>query len=245
MLIDAHAHMDVERPHIFTVLCGTDPVGAAQVLKKRCDMVVPCCALHPWYTDRYSVEEMIPFIEQSPVLGEIGLDSEWTDVPMDAQRKAFYEQLILAEKLQKPIVLHTKGMEKEIAETISSFTVRKLVHWYSCMDHLDKYLDLDCYFTVGPDHETNPAVREVIRRAPMERLLTETDGLSAVEWAIGRKAAPWEIENIIQGEIAAIANAKGLSCEETEMLVHKNLMRFIYGTGIDLSNPHILDAFKR
>jgi len=120
-------------------------------------------------------------------------------------------------------------MEKEIAETIAPYTVRKLVHWYSCVDYLDLYLEQDCYFTVGPDHGENAAVREVIRRVPLNRLLTETDGLSAVEWAIGRKAEPDEIELVLRREIEAIADAKGLSCSETEAAVYENLLRFIYG----------------
>ena len=229
MLIDAHAHIDVERQNVLTVLCGTDPVSAAEVLRRRSDMSIPSCGLHPWYADRYSTADMLSFIEESPVLGEIGLDSVWTDVPMDMQRRAFREQLELAEKLRKPVVLHTKGMEKEIAETLAPYTVRKLVHWYSCMEHLDLYLQQDCYFTVGPDHAGNAAVREVIRRAPMNRLLTETDGLSAVEWAIGRKATHGETESVLRQELEAIAGIKGLSCAGTEEIVFRNLMRFIYG----------------
>lgn len=237
MLIDAHAHLDVVRPNIVTVLCGTDPVSAEQVLEKCCDTVIPCCALHPWYADQYSVDEMLVFIKQSPVLGEIGLDNKWTHVPMELQRKAFHEQLLLAETLQKPIVLHTKGMEKEIAETIAPFPVRKLVHWYSCMEHLDRYLEQDCYFTVGPNYETDPAVRQVICSAPPERLLTETDGLDAIAWTMGRKAESRDIENVLRGEIDAIAKAKALSFEKTEAIVHENLLRFIYGTKALPSKP--------
>lgn len=229
MLIDAHAHIDVERPNVLTVLCGTDPVSAKDVMKKRSDLVITSCALHPWYADRFSVEEMLQYIKENPVVGEIGLDNVWTDVPMDIQRKVFHEQLALAEKLRKPIVLHTKGMEKEIAEMIAPFRTKKLVHWYSCMGYLDMYLEQDCYFSVGPDHGENPAVREVIRRVPLNRLLTETDGLSAVEWAIGRKAAADEVETVIRGELAAISEAKGVPLFDAEVAIHENLMRFLEG----------------
>lgn len=229
MIIDAHAHLDVERPNILTVLCGTEPVSAAKVIAMQGDRVVASCALHPWYADRVTVEEMLPFIEASPVLGEIGLDSVWTDAPMDAQRSAFHRQLELAQQLNKPIVLHTKGMEREIAETIAPYSVRKLVHWYSCMDHLEMYLAQNCWFTVGPDWEQNPAVQQVIRRAPLNRLLTETDGLSAVEWALNRAVQAEEIEAVLRGELSAIASAKGISAEEAEAAVHQNLLKFIYG----------------
>jgi len=229
MLIDAHAHIDVDRPNVRTLLCGASPMDAQEVLERRNDMVIACCALHPWYAARHCVQDMMPYIAQCPVLGEIGLDSVWTDAPMEAQRSAFREQLALAEDMRKPIVLHTKGMEREIAETIAPCTVRKLVHWYSCMEHLDLYIAQDCYFTVGPDFDKNEAVQQLIRRVPMNRLLTETDGLSAVEWAIGRRAAPDEIERVLRGELQAIAQAKGMPCPEVEKMVCDNLQRFLYG----------------
>lgn len=229
MLIDAHAHIDTERTGILTVLCGTDPESAAEVLRRSSNHVIPCCALHPWYAQGCTVGDMIPFMERSLVVGEIGLDSVWTDVPMDVQRKAFHEQLELAERMRKPIVLHTKGMEKEIAETIAPYTMRKLVHWYSCMEHLELYLRQNCYFTVGPDCGENPAVLEVIRQAPLDRLLTETDGLSAVEWALGHKIEPGEIEEVLRYELQMIADIKGISAGEAETTIYENLMRFLYG----------------
>lgn len=229
MIVDAHAHIDVERRNVLTLLCGTEPESSAKVIAAAGENVIPCCALHPWYADRFAVADMLPYIEASPVLGEIGLDSVWTDVPMDAQRRGFHEQLRLAGQMNKPIVLHTKGMEREIAETIAPCAVRKLVHWYSCMEHLEMYLAQDCYFTVGPDHTVNPAVRQVIERAPLNRLLTETDGLSAVEWALGRSVQPEEIGAVLRGELEAIAEAKGVCIERAEEIVRENLLRFIYG----------------
>lgn len=229
MIVDAHAHIDLDRPGILTVLCGTEPLSAERVLSMRAENVIASCALHPWYAARHSVEDMLPYIEKSPILGEIGLDSVWTDVPMVHQYKAFREQLEIAARLNKPIVLHTKGMEREIAREIRPYSVRKLVHWYSCEDFLDDYLEQDCWFTVGPDHENNPAVQQVIRRAPLNRLLTETDGLSAVEWALGRSVQPGEIESVLRGELNAIAQAKGITADEAEKAVYRNLMEFING----------------
>lgn len=229
MIIDAHAHIDVDRPDVLTVLCGTEPVSAEKVIAMRNDRVIASCALHPWYAEKHSVSEMLPFIEQSHVLGEIGLDSVWTDADMNAQRKVFHEQLELAAALKKPIVLHTKGMEKEIAGAIAKYDLRKLVHWYSCEEHLEMYLEQDCWFTVGPDHEANPAVRQVIERAPLCRLLTETDGLSAVEWALNRPVRAEEIGSVLRGELAAIARIKGIPVEEAERIVYRNLIEFVYG----------------
>ena len=56
-----------------------------------------------------------------------------------------------------------------------------MVHWYSADHDLDGYLDLDCYFSVGPDVIWNPAVQQVAKRVPENRILLETDGMEAVK----------------------------------------------------------------
>ena len=232
MLIDAHAHFCrpdelAVRRGIRTVYCGTDPVSAARALALRGENARISCGLHPWHADGAEVSDLLPFIRESDALGEIGLDSVWCDVDMDRQRAVFARQLGLAAALGLPVILHTKGMEAEIARTVERCPARKLVHWYSCMEHLDDYLAQDCYFTVGPDYETNPAVRQVLRRVPLARILTETDGLDAVAWATGRPAGPDAIPAVLRGELAAIAEAHGITPAEAEVQVEVNLARFL------------------
>ena len=236
MLIDAHAHYHrpdelPARRGVRTLFCGTNPETAAQVLALRGENHLVSCGLHPWQADRFTVADMLPYIRQSAALGEIGLDSVWTDVDMDIQRRAFTEQLDLAQRLGMPVILHTKGMEGEIARTLRPFIVPKLVHWYSCEDYLDEYIDQGCWFTVGPDHAGNPAVQAVIRRVPLDRLLTETDGLDAVAWALNRPATPDMIGETLRGELRAIAPAHGVHPAEADDRVAENLERFLSGHG--------------
>ena len=240
MLIDAHAHYHrpdelPARRGVRTLFCGTNPETAAQVLALRGDGRLASCGLHPWQADRFTVADMLPYIRQSAALGEIGLDSVWTDVDMDIQRRAFTAQLDLAQRLGMPVILHTKGMEAEIAEALLPYSMPKLVHWYSCGEHLEKYLARDCWFTVGPDHATNPAVQAVLRSVPPDRIMTETDGLEAIAWALGRDVVPEEIKAVIEGELKAIASVHGISVFEAEDRVEENFARFM-GLNSDLSS---------
>lgn len=234
MLIDAHAHYHrsdelTARRGVRTLFCGTNPETAAQALALRGKNRLACCGLHPWHSDRFTAAEMLPFIKESAALGEIGLDSVWCDVDMAVQRRAFAEQLDLARQLGLPVVLHTKGMESEIARTLRRYTLPKLVHWYSCEDYLFDYLDQDCYFTIGPDYETNPAVQAVLRHVPLNRILTETDGLDAVAWALNRPVESTEIKRVLRGELAAIAWVHGIDPTEAEVKVEANFERFLHG----------------
>lgn len=75
-------------------------------------VLIPACGLHPWYSDKWEPEEMFSLMEKVPVIGEIGMDSVWCDVPLDRQRKALEKQLQFACEIKKPVVLHTKGQKR-------------------------------------------------------------------------------------------------------------------------------------
>ncbi len=177
MLCDAHAHLgnDTEWEErtgkgILSLICATGPEEAGKLFSRlewlKGRAVIPTAGLHPWYADQYTVQDMEPYIRRCPVVGEIGMDSVWCQVPLPVQERVFREQLAMACSLKKPVVLHTKGQEKAIASILKEYPNRYLVHWYSCEEYLEEYLALDCYFSVGPDAWWNPAVAQAARRAP-------------------------------------------------------------------------------
>nr|WP_315024832.1 TatD family hydrolase [uncultured Aminipila sp.] len=188
--------------------------------------------IHPWNINDFcrgveDINSLKPFYEKVHAVGEIGMDSVWCDCDLALQRKVFIEQVNMAETLRKPVVLHTKGQEKQIAEILKDYSVRKLVHWYSCEQYLESFMEQDCYFTVGPNYKTSSAVKKVIRLVPLERLLVETDGISAVEWAVGRKINTEEIPSILRETMAAIADEKKVGISAVEEVLEQNFHRFI------------------
>ena len=136
-------------------------------------------------------------------------------MPAADQRPAFVRQLDIAREMGKRVLLHTKGCEEEIARLVSERRVPCVVHWYSCMEHLERYLDMDSYFTIGPGVFNDPAVREVARRAPKGRLLVETDGLSAVSWAFEREVAVKELRPTLEAMLKEVASIRGEAVEDT------------------------------
>jgi len=236
-VIDAHAHPGTpqerrirERLGIATLLCGTDPASAADVLACAVGSAVftPCCALHPWKAADFPPEAMLPFLEMCPVVGETGLDSVWCDTPMTAQTEVFLWHLDYAQRAGKPVVLHTKGREREAAQILRRYSMPKVVHWYSCEEAPGDYLEQGCYFTIGPDAETNPTVRRVAALAPLDRLLTETDGLNAVTWALGRNVEPEELPAVLRSELCVIAGEKKLPVETVARAVERNYHHLLF-----------------
>lgn len=202
-LSDAHGHIGTEeelgerqRLRILSMICAVSPGEAERLLRRTGNWdfqagglsrpgqyLVPACGVHPWYADRYGLEDMEKWMALCPVIGEIGMDSVWCGVDLRIQEERFCQQLRLARSWGRPVVLHTKGQEREISDILREYPNRYLVHWYSCDSYLENYLELGCYFSVGPDVWWNTAVQQVARRVPADRLLIETDGLEAVEWA--------------------------------------------------------------
>lgn len=240
MIIDAHMHITendeannilacLEKGDILGLVAGTKPEDCHRVheLAQRCNRIIPTYGLHPWYADNASFKDMEPYLTVCPVIGEIGLDSVWCDVVLNVQRKILVAQLDLAEERGCPVILHTKGQEKEIARIIADYTMPVIVHWYSSENYLDKYLELDCYFTVGPDVHINPAVQQIAREVPLERLFVESDGISAVEWATGKAITPQELPAILSAGMNYIAGVKNVAPEIVRAQMEENLARLL------------------
>lgn len=244
-LYDAHAHIGTteeltlrKKQNILSLICATDPEEAKQLEELAADpslssVIRPAFGLHPWKADQISFLAMEPWLLKASVIGEIGLDSVWCSVPLSVQEKAFCAQLELASAMKKPVILHTKGQEKQIARLIRAYPNTYLVHWYSGGKGLSDFLDLDCYFTIGPDVFYQPAVQKAAVLAPENRLLVETDGCSAVKWAYEqasfckRPLPPWnDIKAVLNHSIDTIASLRGISPESLAVKMEETFRRF-------------------
>ena len=209
--------------------------------------------IHPWYADQHLTEEMQEAYSECDYIGEIGMDSVWCDIPLDIQQKRLEEQLQIAADLKKPVLLHTKGQEKRIAELLRGFPYHICVHWYSGTEQdLEPYLDLGCYFTLGPDFSAacgSAADRRLLRgfskeekkqkrslyqrmlqEIPVERLFIETDGISAVAWTMGEAEAEWNmLPFALQANMQSLAEATGKNEAELQQQLCRNLGRFLQG----------------
>lgn len=242
LLCDAHTHFvsekDIEerlQHQITSLVCNSTIDEITSFLERNLpSFFIPTCGVHPWSADRMAVKEIEPFLRKVPVIGEIGMDHIWCDVPLDIQQKVFEEQLALACELKKPVILHTKGQEKEIAAIIKNYPNRYLIHWYSCDHFLEDYIEQNCYFSIGPDVWWNPSTRNVARNVPSDRILTETDGLNAVQWAYDEAPddkkfllpnIPLTTKNALELVIRTISSIRGISEKDCSTITYKNLVQ--------------------
>jgi TatD DNase family protein len=110
-------------------------------------------------------------------IGEIGLDHKYATI-WDKQLMVFDEMLHLAEKLDLPVIIHSRGTTAKIVEMLPSYNLeRVLLHWFSNpISVLSKVVENGYYITEGLPTAYSNGIREVVRRVPLTSLLTETDG---------------------------------------------------------------------
>ncbi|MBK5201770.1 MAG: TatD family hydrolase [Spirochaetaceae bacterium] len=206
-----------------------DPPSSKILLEatKKLKYTQTTCAIHPMVSDKYSIAEIIPYLEKVNIIGEIGMDSVWTDVDLLIQEDIFIKQLEIAQKLKKPVIVHSKGQEKRISELLKLYTMEKIIHWYSSLDYLDSYIDLNCYFTVGPSILVNEkSVINLVKKVDISKLMVETDGIEAINWALGTNYTIEMTGLIISKMINKIARLKDISSELVEKNIEKNFFKF-------------------
>lgn len=223
---DAHVHyskeiLDLQKENQIPALYSVDCPEQFKVIEQLgLDYSI---GIHPWSASDPLLQEMMPFLEQAKIIGEIGMDSVWCDNDLNIQKEVFTHQIAYAASKHKPVVLHTKGQEKEILEILREYPNTYFVHWYSCLDYIDDYNEVASYFSVGPSVGKDEAVTQLVERIPIEKLLIESDGIDAIEWAIQSR----DYLGALRHTIATIAQIKSLSIEETEKILDQNFDRLM------------------
>ena len=85
-------------------------------------------------------------------LGEIGLDYYWDDVPSDKQKDIFQQQVDLAKKHQKPIIIHCRDAYEDTYEVLKKNGHPGIMHCYSgSVEMAKRFIDLGFYISLaGP-----------------------------------------------------------------------------------------------
>ncbi len=249
-LIDAHVHFsDAEYTgHIEELVADAKQAGVAAMVTnamdlKTCqndikisqtypDLVYPALGIHPWnvnYLKENELEETIAYIQSQKgnvkAIGEIGLDYKYETI-WEKQTLVFDKMLHLAESLNLPVIIHSRGTTDKIVEMLPSYRLNKiLLHWFSHpMEALVKAIDNGYYITEGPPVTYSAGIREVVDKAPLTNLMTETDG-PVTYWKkpySGQLTKPSYIRNVVD----AIAEIKKLPVDEVAEQIAKNFETF-------------------
>jgi TatD DNase family protein len=198
-LLDSHIHLSdpeydsdipyiikcMEKMHIKACCVSEDLLSSKKTidLSKKTELIFPFVGIHPGKSDE-KLEPILELINQNiggiSGIGEIGLDSTYVSSESEFQRQEqlFRGQLVIAEKIQKPISIHSRKTLDKIYEIIPSYSIRGMVlHWFDgSKQQLTKAMDLGFFVSFGPLLVYAKDKQVLLSKTEINRILVETDG---------------------------------------------------------------------
>jgi len=111
-------------------------------------------------------------------IGEIGLDYFRNISGKEIQKKCFKEQLFIAQKINKPVIIHNRNSDKDMIKVLLKFPdVIGVAHCFSSdLEMANKFLDIGYYISFSGNLTfKNSHLPMVAKELPLDRILIETD----------------------------------------------------------------------
>jgi TatD DNase family protein len=108
-------------------------------------------------------------------IGECGLDYKF--VKKEKQQKKIFSSVVeLAEKISKPVIIHSRKAESDAIEILESTNLKVVLHCFNGRKYLiKKAVELGFYFSIPPIITRLHHFQLMSEIIPLKQLLTETD----------------------------------------------------------------------
>lgn len=177
-----------------------------------------------------SLEDEFEFVKEHKnefcAIGEAGIDLHWEkDLELLRKQKNNFEKVIeFAEKLKKPIVVHSRRAEKECMEILESSKIKKVVmHSFEARKSIIKRaVDNGYYFSIPSNVVKSPQFQILASMANINQIITETDG----PWMSPTKER--NVPENVNYAVEKIAEIKKFEKEETAQNIWLNFQRVYY-----------------
>lgn len=232
-MTDSHAHLDacadpprevVARARvagvgrIVTIGTGIDSCRRALAIAEQEEGVYAALGVDPHQAsgpEAVRLDELEELLahEQVVAVGETGLDNFHRHAEPGDQRRLFAAQLGLAERLGKPVVVHSRDAEEETASALAAFDGTVVLHCFSSPALLAAALERRYYvsFAGNVTYPKASDLREAAAQVPADRLLAETDSpYLAPQPLRGRTNEP---ANLVH-TLAVLAEVRGEDADE-------------------------------
>ncbi len=199
-IFDSHAHYDSEdfnedRKELLNALpqrgiCGVVNCASDLATSLTCleladeyNYIYAACGVHPHEASKckegyISVLKKLCMSEKCVAVGEIGLDYHYDFSPRDVQLKFFEEQIILANELNLPIIVHDREAHEDTMNLLKKHKPKGVVHCFSgSVEMAKEVIKLGMYIGLGGAVTFKNARKpiEVAAFVPDDRLVIETD----------------------------------------------------------------------
>jgi len=210
-LTDAHIHLSDEEysqdiPFILTSMekmkiracCVSMDLQSSEntlELGQKSRLVLPFVGMHPEEAAD-DLEPLVKLIEKNSKqisgIGEIGLDKTYVSNQDEFKRQetVFRTMLSIAEKLNKPVSIHSRATLDEILAILPSYSISAtLLHWFAgSKKQLKAAMELGYYASYGPSMIYAQDKQVLLSETNRDRILVETDGPVRFSRCFGLKA---------------------------------------------------------
>ena len=195
------------------------------------ELVKPFVGVHPWSLQSEDLNELnirSLDLERFAGIGEVGLDRKYArdEGEYRRQKEVFEFMLRLAERLQKPLSIHSRGSVDDVLSILSTYNLRGvLLHWFSgAPNQLKVACDRGYYISYGPAVVYSKKTQQLASSTPLNLILTETDGPVRFGAAFqNRVALPVFIPSIIY----TLSSLHKLGFEEMRSIIFENALHYL------------------
>lgn len=203
-LVDTHSHLDQEEfdvdradvvaraveagvRQMIAVGCTAASSAAALKLAADFDAVYAAVGIQPNYCAQAAPDDwgrILALAERPKVvaIGETGLDRYWDYAPFDVQQDYFDRHLRLAQRLDLPVVIHTRESDADVVamlrEAAQRGPLRGVMHSFTgTAETAAECVALGMYISFAgmATFKKSDALRAVAATIPADRILVETD----------------------------------------------------------------------
>ncbi len=158
-------------------------IEAIEIAEKN-DFIYATCGISPndiedFNNNKLLEIEKIAKNKKVVAIGEIGLDYYWNKENKDKQKELFIKQIEIANKLNKPIVIHTRDATIDTIDILKNNPVIKKGIFHCCplnQELIKEGVKLGFYISFSGNITFKNANSEApVKLVPLDRLLIETD----------------------------------------------------------------------
>ncbi len=183
------------------------------------------------HIEPFDVDTELAFIETQRenilAIGEIGLDNKVIKGRLKEQEDVFFKAIKLAQRIRKPIVVHTRSAEAACLDVLSSTDIKHVdLHCFGGKLKIAKRaVDMGFTFSIPAVITRLRHFQELVNIVPLRQLLTETDGPYLAPVAGGRSES-CDVVNTVKH----IAKIKELEFEEVKRMIFMNYQKLFLKT---------------
>lgn len=232
--IDAHCHIDLFSSPIdiasnlqgMKVIAVTNTPSSFNKIQSQMapfNSVNVALGLHPEYANSHGNELSLFFeqLKQAQFIGEIGLDYVTKDASERRVQRQVFSQILdhCAFAKGKILSVHSRRATTDVIDAIGmNYPCKVILHWFSgSLTELEKALNYGMYFSINNAMLSSNLGKELIRKIPTSRVLTETDGPFTNDEK-GNPATPLCIEKVV----SKLARIWEMDSSEAKVIISSN-----------------------